>query len=150
MSAFISGKHCPLLCLCQWYPLRPINLCWTPCLPITLIRLAMITSDRYINALDGVRLLPMGHQPPRRDFPALKRYGLSWAIREMQALPLVSSQSDHWAFVNEELSRSQEDHLNISRGFATRTHPVYVHWAHTIIIKIGGQDNLTCFSSACP
>lgn len=38
----------------------------------------MITSDRYVDVLDGVQLLPS------RDFPALKRYGLLREIRYMQ------------------------------------------------------------------
>lgn len=59
MSIFISGKYCPLLYLCQWYPLRPINPCRSPYLLITLIGLAVITSDCCIEVLDGVRTLPL-------------------------------------------------------------------------------------------
>lgn len=57
MSTFISGKYCPLLYLCQWYLLRPINPCRSPYLLITLIGLTTITSDCCIDVLDGVRTL---------------------------------------------------------------------------------------------
>lgn len=86
MSTFISGKYCPLFCLCKWYSLRPINLCRSPYLLITLIGLAMITSDCYVDALDGVQLLPS------RDFPALKKYGLSLGISNMH----VKVASEHF------------------------------------------------------
>lgn len=58
MSTFISGKYCPLLYLCQWYPLRPINPCRSPYLLITLIGLGKITSDCCIDVQDGVQTLP--------------------------------------------------------------------------------------------